>query len=64
MAKDKVMKEGRGTGQAEEGLGNRALRSPTPHVGVRINTDGTPRGVSEGSMDWAKVNHGGFTDCE
>jgi hypothetical protein len=60
MAKDRVKHEGRGSGQAEGGLENRGLKSPTPRVGVRINTDGTPRGVSESSMDWAKVNHDGF----
>ena len=29
---------------------------------ARINTDGAPRGVSAGSMDWAKVNHDGFKE--
>lgn len=60
MAKDKVQHEGHGSGQAEAGLESQGCRAPTPHVGVRINTDGAPRGVGNGSMDWAKVNHEGF----
>lgn len=62
-SRDKVEHEGRGSGQAEAGLKDRGLHSPTPHVGVRINTDGAPRSGGNSKMDWACVNHDGFTDC-
>lgn len=54
-----------GTGQAKPGLKDHDTTGDSSggcFYSARINTDGAPRGVSAGSMDWAKVNHDGFKE--
>ena len=62
MDRDKVKHEGKGSGQAEEGLEERGASASATVRNTRMNTDGVPRTCEDGSMDWAKVNHNGFSE--
>lgn len=66
MARDKVQHEGHGSGQAEEGLRERNEETSERGGCFRSNrlssSSAVPVAQGDGSMDWAKVNHDGFTE--
>ena len=66
MDRDKVKHEGKGSGQAEEGLKEHETTEDSSGGCFKSNrmtsSNAVPRTTGEGPLDWGKVNHDGWSE--